>query len=185
MDWVIIELRDQNSPSTIVKTRAAFVKQDGTLVETNGVNTQIRFLGVDSGAYYVAIRHRNHLGIRSSVAINFSSGAAIYDFTTSADKAFQNQSYTSTVKLGNMWAMRAGKASSGSSVKYNGPGNAQNQVLNIKLGGSLSQILSNAYAPEDITMDGIIKWNGPGNDQNFLLNIILGGSLSTIFLEQL
>ena len=78
--------------------------------------------------------------------------------------------------------MRAGNANSNNNVKYNGPANDQNQILNIKLAGSLGNVLNNVYAPEDINMNGNVKWNGPGNDQNFLLNTILNGSLSTIYL---
>jgi outer membrane protein assembly factor BamB len=184
VDWVLLELRDTSSPSTIISTRAAFVKQDGTLLDIDG-SSSITFQGVVPTSYYISIRHRNHLGIRSSTAVDFSSGSGSYDFTTSADKAYQNQSYTSAVQIGNIWAMRAGNANSNNNVKYNGPGNDQNQVLNVKLAGSLSQIITNAYSPEDLNMDGTIKWNGPNNDQNFLLNVILGGSLSTVYNEQL
>ena len=185
VDWVLIELRDATSPATIVATRAAFVKQDGSLADTNGVSTQITFIGVSHGNYYVAIHHRNHLGISSSATIDFTGGSGSYDFTTAANKAYQNKSYTSTVQVGSIWAMRAGNANSNNNVKYNGPANDQNQILNLKLMGSLSNILNNVYAPEDINMNGNVKWNGPGNDQNFLLNTILNGSLSTIYLEQL
>lgn len=185
VDWVLIEIRDPVTPSTVIATRAAFVNQDGNLVDTDGVNKQITFNDVPLGNYYVTIRHRNHLGIRSSATIDFTSGSGSYDFTTSANKSYQNQSYTSTVQIGSVWAMRAGNANSNNNVKYNGPANDQNQVLNIKLLGSLGNVLNNVYAPEDINMNGNVKWNGPGNDQNFLLNTILNGSLSTIYLEQL
>lgn len=185
VDWVMVELRDATSPSTIIAKRAAFVKQDGTLAETDGTNNQIKFLGIDSGNYFVAIRHRNHLGIRSSSTIDFAGGSGSYDFTTSANKSYQNQSYTSTVQIGNVWAMRGGNANSNNTVKYNGPANDQNQILNLKLSGSLSNVLNNVYSPEDVNMNGNIKWNGPGNDQNFLLNTVLQGSLSTIYIEQL
>ncbi|MEO7044257.1 MAG: hypothetical protein ABI091_03045, partial [Ferruginibacter sp.] len=160
IDWVLLELRDSTSPSTVIATKAAFVKQDGSLMETDGTN-EVTFRDVPLGNYYVAIHHRNHLGIRSSTTVDFTSGSGSYDFTTSADKSYQNQSYTSTVQIGNIWAMRAGNANSNNSVKYNGPSNDQNQILNIKLSGSLSNILNNVYAPEDINMNGNIKWNGP------------------------
>lgn len=185
VDWVLLELRDSASPSTIIATRAAFVEEDGTLVETDGTNPEITFNDVPFGNYYVAIHHRNHLGIRSSVTIDFIGGSGSYDFTTAPNKAYQNQTYTSTVQDGSIWAMRAGNANSNNNVKYNGPANDQNQILNLKLMGSLSNILNNVYAPDDINMNGNVKWNGPGNDQNFLLNTILNGSLSTIYLEQL
>ena len=185
VDWVLIELRDPVTPSTVAGTRAAFVKQDGTLIDIDGTTAQISFQGVNTGNYYVVIRHRNHLGIRSSATVDFGTGPGSYDFTTGSDKVYQSQLYPSTVQIGNIWAMRGGNANSNNNVKYNGPSNDENQILNVKLLGSLSNIINNVYAPEDINMNGNIKWNGPGNDQNFLLNTILQGSLSTIYIEQL
>ncbi|MGN6439230.1 MAG: hypothetical protein ACTHMM_21995 [Agriterribacter sp.] len=185
VDWVLLELRDTASPSNVLATRAVFVKQDGSLSDTDGVNPQITFTGVPPGNYYVAVRHRNHLGIRSAGTVDFTSGTGSYDFTTAANKTYQNQSYTSTVQIGSIWAMRAGNGNSNNNVKYNGPGNDQNQILNIKLSGSLSSVLNDVYVPEDINMNGNVKWNGPGNDQNFLLNTVLNGSLSKVFIEQL
>lgn len=185
VDWILVELRDGNAPSATIARRAAFVKQDGTLVDTNGISTQIFFPGIAVEPYYMVIRHRNHLAIRTLSPPDFNCSKVCYDFTTAGYKTFKKESYTSGVQMGNVWAMRAGNANSTDNVKFNGPGNQQNQILNIILGGSLSKVLSNVYSSEDINMDGVIKWNGPGNDQNFLLNIILGGSLSTIYNQQL
>ncbi len=185
VDWVMVELRSGSTPSMVLATRAAFVRRDGTLVDVDGSNAAITFQGLSPGIYYVSIRHRNHLGIRSSTPVDFSSGDGHYDFTTHSDKAFQSQDYTSTVQVGAVWAMRAGNANGNHNVKYNGPQNDQDRILNFKLGGSLSLVLTGEYSIEDINMDGTIKSNGPGNDQNYLLNIVLGGLLSRIYMEQL
>ena len=184
VDWVLVELRNPNAPSSVVAQRAAFIKQDGTLVETDGSNTSISFQNVAAGNYFVSIKHRNHLAIRTGAPIDFSNGSGNYDFTTANFKSFKNQPYPSTVQMGNVWLMRGGNAIGTSVVKYSGPGNAQNQILNMKLGGSLSVILNNVYAAEDVNMNGNIKWSGPGSDQNFLLNGVLTGSLSAILAEQ-
>ena len=184
VDWVLVELRNPNAPSTVVAQRAAFVQQDGTLVETDGSNTSISFQDVAAGNYFVSIKHRNHLAIRSGAPIDFSTGNGSYDFTTANFKCYKNQTYPSTVQMANVWLMRGGNANGNFVVKYSGPGNAQNQILNMKLGGSLSLILNNVYAPEDVNMNGNVKWSGPGNDQNFLLNGVLTGTLSTVLTEQ-
>ncbi|TDH21659.1 hypothetical protein EXU57_19345 [Segetibacter sp. 3557_3] len=184
VDWVLIELRDATNPLTIIATRAGFVQRDGTIVETDGSGTSISFPAVAPGNYHVAIRHRNHLGIRSSSAVDFTDGSGVHDFTASAASSFQNQLYTATVQAGNKWLMRGGNANSNNNTKYNGPANDQDRIQNIKLGGSLSIVMMNQYAPEDINMDGVIKTNGPNNDQNFLLNLILNGFFSTIYTEQ-
>ncbi|TDH21339.1 cadherin-like beta sandwich domain-containing protein, partial [Segetibacter sp. 3557_3] len=185
VDWVLIELRSQNNPSTIVARRAAFVKRDGTIVETEGSSTQIYFDGLVPGRYHVSIRHRNHLGIRSANAVDFTSGTGTANFTTSGSMAFQNQANTPMVQMGTVWVMRGGNANANNNVKYNGPANDQDRIQNGKLGGSLSLVISNQYSAEDVNLDGSIKTNGPANDQNFLLNIILSGLLSNIFTEQI
>ncbi|TDH23525.1 hypothetical protein EXU57_17135 [Segetibacter sp. 3557_3] len=185
VDWVLVELRSATTPTSVLATRAAFVKQNGTLIDINGVDAGVTFQGFMPGNYHIAIRHRNHLGIRSALPVDFSSGSGNYDFTTGADKSFQNQAYTSTVLVGNAWAMRAGDANTNGNVRYSGPANDQNQLLNNKLGGSIANLITSAYAPEDLNMDGTIKYNGPANDQNFLLNTILAGLLSTVYVQQL
>ncbi|TDH23531.1 hypothetical protein EXU57_17165 [Segetibacter sp. 3557_3] len=184
VDWVLMELRSSSSPGTVAAARAAFVKRNGTLVDVDGTG-QVSFAGVAPADYFVSIRHRNHLAVRSALTIDFSSGAATHDFTTGADKAYQSQAYSSMVQVGAVWAMRAGDANANGNIRYSGPQNDQNQILNIKLGGSLANIVSGVYAPEDINMDGSIKYNGPANDQNFLLNIIFSGLLSTMYTQQL
>ncbi len=185
VDWVLIELRDAADVSKIVARRAAFVLRDGTLVETNGTGTKITFDGVPGGSYYVAIAHRNHLRIRSASAVDFSTGAGSYDFTTSATKAYQKLAYTSTAPMGGVYVMRGGNANLNVNVKYNGPSNDQDNIQNIQLRGSISAVMSGVYSSNDINMDGNIKTNGPGNDQNFLLNVVLSGYIGSVFNEQL
>jgi len=184
VDWVLIELRDPNAPNVVKARRAAFVTQQGTLIDIDGTTEQISFSGVPAGYYNVAIRHRNHLGIRSVQPVDFSSGNGVYDFTSANYTSYKNLDYTSTVQVGNVWCMRAGNAFANGVVRYTGPGNVQNQILNVALNGSLSKIITNVYAAEDINMDGSIRWTGPGNDQNALLNGVLAGSLSAILNEQ-
>ncbi len=184
VDWVLLELSDPNVPSTVVAKRAVFLKQNGDLIDIDGSNTQISFPNIAAGSYYVTIRHRNHLSIRSVTPVSFSGSVGSYDFTTAHYKSFQNQPYPSPVQMGNVWVLRGGNANVNLTTKYSGPLNDQNQILNVKLGGSLSRIINNVYAPEDVNMNGNIKWSGPGSDQNFLLNGVLAGSLSAILTEQ-
>lgn len=184
VDWVLLEIRDSANPSTIIASRAALVKQDGSIVDVDGVSA-VKFSGVAAGNYVVAIKHRNHLAIRSATSVNFTNSNGSYDFTTASNKSYQNKTYTSTVKMGNVWVMRGGNANGDNNVRYNGFNNDQNFILNNKLGGLLSTVISNVYSNEDVNMNGNIRWNGFQNDQSFLLNIVLGGSISIVYEEQL
>ncbi len=184
VDWVIVELRDSAFPTAIIETRAAFVKSDGTLVDTSGMNG-ILFLDVPPANYYVVIKHRNHLAVRSSSVVNFSSGTGTHDFTTLINSAFQGtvgNPPMATVAPG-VFAMWGGDLNNDRQVKMTGFSAANNdylKLLNI-LGGSINA--QNAvYSKYDINMDGNVNMTGLQptiNDYLKLLNI-LGNSTNHI-----
>ena len=88
VDWILVELRTGTDASTKVAERAAFLKSDGTIVDTDG-SSPVTFTGLSAGDYYVVVRHRNHLAIMSTSAITLSSGSTTsYDFTTAQSKAY-------------------------------------------------------------------------------------------------
>lgn len=86
VDWVLIELRTTAS-GPIVARRAAFLKNDGTIVDIDGVSP-VTFNGISAGNYFVVVRHRNHLAIMTSSSIPLSSNSAEYDFSTEQTKAY-------------------------------------------------------------------------------------------------
>ncbi|MBE0572728.1 MAG: hypothetical protein IH618_14390 [Ignavibacteriaceae bacterium] len=87
VDWVLVELRSTSYPFPVVATRAALLKNNGLLLEPNGIEG-VFFNNVDPGSYYIVIYHRNHLAIMSSGPVQLSSNSTLYDFTTSMNKAF-------------------------------------------------------------------------------------------------
>ena len=87
VDWVLVELRKGEASGTKVGTRAGFLKSDGTIVDTNGLDP-LQFTGLGDGNYYVVVRHRNHLAIMSANAIPLSSNSALYDFSTAQLQAY-------------------------------------------------------------------------------------------------
>ena len=93
IDWVLVELRDPVDPSIVISRRAAFIKNDGLIVEIDPHNsllsTDIIFPEVSTGNYYIVIKHRNHLAIMSSTTHPCSNiNSSLYDFTTGESKAF-------------------------------------------------------------------------------------------------
>ncbi len=67
IDWVIVELRDATTPTSIVESRAALLLSNGNVVDVDGISAVT--LNSPSGSYYVAIRHRNHLGVMTNTAV--------------------------------------------------------------------------------------------------------------------
>ncbi len=67
IDWVLIELRDNQTTPTKQYFRAALLNKFGNIVDIDGGN--LKFVGINPGNYYCAVYHRNHLPILSSVTI--------------------------------------------------------------------------------------------------------------------
>jgi hypothetical protein len=201
VDWVLVELRDATTPSTIVARRAAFVREDGIVVDLDGVSpvTFKNYLSSGSdfttaGNYYLAIRHRNHLGVRSAATLSLNGGSvATYDFTTAQSQAYQNASITSNAAMkelgSNKFGMWGGNANGNNSSRATG-GSTLNDYLfliNTALGGNIAVIVPNVYNTADMNMDGTIRASGGQaiNDYLFLINLVLGGNIAVILTQHL
>ncbi|MEM9991789.1 MAG: hypothetical protein AAF738_08495, partial [Bacteroidota bacterium] len=71
VDWVIVELRANTSPNTVLASRAALLQKDGDVVDVDG-NSAVGMSGttsINSGMYHVAIKHRNHLGTMTALPV--------------------------------------------------------------------------------------------------------------------
>jgi hypothetical protein len=160
---------------------------------------------VPAGNYFIVVRHRNHLSIRSSVTQNYNGGLGTalstqYDFSTAQTQAYQNPANTTNAAMtqfvGSSVYVMWGGSTNGmltspnayTFVRANGantvanPSNDLTYLLNTILGGSTITIIGPGYYPADITMDGLVKANGANtdagrsNDYTFLLNTILSGN---------
>ncbi len=67
VDWVVVEIRDGQDNTNILARQTALLKPDGRVVDTNGFSP-LSF-ALSPGNYFVAVRHRNHLGIMTATAI--------------------------------------------------------------------------------------------------------------------
>ncbi len=81
VDWVLLEALDKNDPSTVLYTKAALLQRDGDVVEPDGFSPLV-FRDLAADEYYIGLRHRNHLDVRTSSLISLSSQAVLVDFTT-------------------------------------------------------------------------------------------------------
>ena len=80
-DWVRLELRSSSDAASILATRQCLVQRDGDVVATDGVSPVTFNVGV--GNYYVAIRHRNHLGCMTASAVALSGTPVAVNFRSS------------------------------------------------------------------------------------------------------
>lgn len=67
VDWVFVELRTElNTPTN--KKRAAFLRNDGSVVDIDGIS-KLKIYGIIPGDYYVVVKHRNHLSVMSAISL--------------------------------------------------------------------------------------------------------------------
>jgi len=93
VDWVFVQLRNKSNPSQVIATRSGLIQRDGDIVDVDGVSPLLySALFVKTDSVFVAIRHRNHLTVRSSAKIGIDvCGTGLYDFSAAQAQAYQNQ----------------------------------------------------------------------------------------------
>jgi hypothetical protein len=181
VDWVVVQLH-RTTDNVVISQRAALLQRDGDVVDVDGTSP-VNMAGNPSGNYFVSVRHRNHIGVRTAQALALSRVATSYNFTTA-----QSQAFTGTVTnnpmatVGTSFAMWGGNANGNTNVRYSGPGNDESQLLNTCLSGNKASVLS-GYLNCDLNLNGQLKYSGPGNDESVLLNTILGGNKSTVITQ--
>ncbi|MGK0388842.1 MAG: hypothetical protein ACI94Y_001574 [Maribacter sp.] len=181
VDWVIVELRDAATPATVVATRAALIQKDGDVVDVDGVSA-VSFRGMAVDNYYVAIRHRNHLGIMSMDAIALSSTAVMVDFTSPATMTYGTDARKD---IGGVMCLHAGNVGGDGTVRATGPSFINDAAQIITRLGVYTTVVSSTYGVEDVNMDGTIRATGPSfiNDSAKLINFL--GIYTNVRTEQL
>ena len=195
MDWVLLELRDATTPATVITRRAAFIREDGRVVDLDGISN-VTFRNVANGNYYLVIRHRNHLGIRTSTVrtVNGTMGFAIpslYNFSSAQAQAYQDAAITINAAQkdfgSGIFGMWGGNDNRDGQVRATGILSLNDYLFLITttLGGNVANILSNVYNSADMNMDGSVRATGlPGqNDYFFLITTVLGGDGTKIILQ--
>jgi hypothetical protein len=186
VDWIFVELRDKNNAATLLYGRSALLQRDGDVVEIDGVSDLSVVIPYDD--YFIAVKHRNHLGIMSNSVISLHGSTTLVDFTNSGTPIFGNNSRV-LLDNGSM-ALWAGDVNGDGQVRYLGPNNDTNVLKNIVVNEPGNNANSNfypftGYHSSDINMDGQIRYLGPGNDTNILKSIVLGhpsnGTVSNFF----
>lgn len=183
VDWVFVQLHD-GTTGAVLSTRAALLQRDGDVVDTDGTSP-LNMAGNAAGSYYVSIRHRNHLGVRSTNNMALAkTTTTVYDFTTALNKAYAvgvtNNAMASLA--GGVFGMWGGNANSNATVRYSGPSNDESTLLNTCLAGNKGTVL-NGYYNCDLNLNGVLRYSGPNNDENYLLNTILSGVKGTVITQ--
>jgi len=164
------------------------LQRDGDIVEVDGVSP-VSFT-LPNGDYYVAIRHRNHLGAMTAQPITLSDVPnRVVDFTNPATDLYRLpdaniRSNYPMKKVGDYNCLWGGNANANRTVIFQGPQLDQDKLFydiythpdnKGENGYPNHNFIISDYCLGDSNMDGELKYQGPNNDIDNLMffNVIL------------
>ncbi len=187
VDWVFVELRNKNNAATVQYTRSGLLQRDGDIVDVDGVSP-LGFPWAKADDYYVVVKHRNSIAVRSANAVTMTASTVKYDFTTSQTMAYKQTGHPNEPLAdlgGGAFGMHAGDVDANGRVRYLFqaipliPSDALT-ILSTGLGGVPTASLSNVYSRYDVNMDGNVRYLFQAiplvpSDALFILSNTLGG----------
>ncbi len=84
VDWILLELRDNSNRSIVHSRRAALLQRDGDVVDIDGISPVI-FDNISNANYHLSVRHRTHLGTRTTSSVALSETTTNINFTTNSN----------------------------------------------------------------------------------------------------
>ena len=163
VDWIVIDLRDATSvtgalPGTSIAKQAAFVLSTGEVVDLDGSN-MLSFTVTVTNDLYVAIWHRNHLGVISANPLVETGGIYSYDFSSGSGQAYGGSSaHVQLSSLPVIWGMMAGDADGSGDVAIPD----KNNVWNIQAG-------TKGYLESDFNLN--INVNNQDKNEHWVPNL--------------
>ena len=127
VDWVLIELRDtldaaSASGNTIIDRQAVFLLNDGSVVGLDGNNGNEAFMLTSvadiSDSLFIAIKHRNHLGILSASPLTYKKGTYSFNFSDGSEKVYGGTDGYNQLYPG-IWGMVSGDGDANGLIDIN------------------------------------------------------------------
>ncbi|WP_422105673.1 BspA family leucine-rich repeat surface protein [Winogradskyella sp.] len=189
VDWVWVELRDKNDPTVVIAGQSGMLTRNGNIVDPIDISLAIPLsFNVPADAYYVVIKHRNHLGIMSNSAIAFSSTATMLNFTDGSVATYGTNAQTSFGMPNGIQGMWAGDANGDGKVNIIGAPNDTNTLRDKILNDPINSVIQfygftvSGYTNEDVNLSGGANIIGVHNDANTLRDNILNHPINA-FLQ--
>ncbi|HQV38799.1 MAG TPA: M36 family metallopeptidase [Flavobacteriales bacterium] len=179
VDWVIVELRSSGTPGQIVEAHCALLQRDGDVVAADG-GSALHF-AAPVGDYYIAVRHRNHLGCMSATTRTLSATPTLVDFSLSSTATYGTDARRTRDGKLLLWS---GNVVRDGALRYTGTGNDRDPILTT-IGQSVPSATTTGYEPSDVNLDGVVKYTGSNNDRDAILQSIGGATPTDARTEQL
>ena len=184
-DWILVEVRDAANPATLISQTSGFILNDGSIVAADGGNLRLKN-AVSNG--HIALRHRNHLGIRTLNPIDLITPPALFNFSNTAIFGVNPQKNFSGV-----YAMWPGDVNSNNSVFDNAAPSDRGAVANAVIthpsntgffgSGPVNSFtgFSNVYSIFDVNLDGLVYDNASPSDTGIISNTVITHPANTGF----
>lgn len=156
IDWIWVTLRDKNDRTIVLASQSALLQADGDIVDVDGVSS-LKF-NLSNDQYFIAVNHRNHLGIisNSTIALNTDDSTTV-NLSNAASSVFGGTN--SVVDMSNgLFAMVSGDFDENGQIQNNDT-NAVIQLLGVS-----------GYNKADLDMNGQVQ----NTDINTNLNPNIG-----------
>lgn len=135
-----------------------------------------------TGARFVAVRHRNHLGVMTATPVDLSTGAVVIDLTDPVTAVYGAEPLA-TMANGSK-ALWTGDVNRDGFIRYTGTENDRDRILSL-IGGVVPTATVPGYLSEDLDLDGIVRYTGTNNDRDLILQNIGGVVPTNMRMEQL
>ncbi len=161
VDWVLIECRkpasglaSNASTSSVIGRKAAFLLQNGTMVDLNGTTPVQMIISKQGTGNYIVLKHRNHLAVMSTAKASNNTGTFSNDFSALAN-VYQKPSASSaamcllasSVPGNTLYGLWPGDVNANGSVALE-----DIAPINIAIAGPTAGN-SNVYSPMDVNLD--------------------------------
>ncbi|MBK6754267.1 MAG: PKD domain-containing protein [Flavobacteriales bacterium] len=177
VDWVVVEVRSTIDPTQILCSRPALIQRDGDVVDVDGTSP-VR-LAIAAGSYFIALRHRNHLGVMTATPSTLGATPTLLDLTPASTASWGTNGLRIANNTAQLWA---GDATGNGQVKYAGAGNDRDPILTL-IGGFIPTNTVSGYLRHDLNLNGQVKYAGSANDRDLIL-LNVGGSVPTAVRSQ-
>ncbi len=175
VDWVFVELRRSTDSTVVASSRSALLQRDGDIVKLDGTSP-LDYRVVPGTAYFVTVRHRNHLAVMTARPVALSPTGLVVDFRTPSTPVYKKTTsviHQAQVDVLQGQALWAGNTQRDNQVIYQGMSNDLNVIL-IQIANALgnpSQVpyyILSGYNTGDIDLNGKVIFQSSNNDVEYI-----------------
>jgi hypothetical protein len=192
VDWVFVSIRSMLNSSVVLATKSALLQRDGDIVEASDGISPVNF-SLLAGNYFVAVDHRNHLGIMTANPISIGTVTASINLTNGLTPLYLKPTNNNPTPLtgatknqGGVRTMYSGNCSiasflEASRINYGAALTSDKSALLLATGATT---IINGYSIFDLDLNGIARYSGLNPDRFVISSTVLNTN-SIIVSEQL